>query len=62
MKFTITISGKKYKLKYFEYIAYHALQRMERLEKKIDSLEKELKKGFQDNSQECSTTANSGSN
>lgn len=59
MRLPIYIEGKKYKLSYYKYIAYHSLKRIERLEKKIDRLEKELKKGFQYNSQESSSTTNS---
>lgn len=44
MKLPIYIEGKKYKLSYFKYIAYHSLKRIERLEKKIAQLENELKK------------------
>lgn len=58
MKLPIYIEGKKYKLSYFKYIAYHSLKRIERLEKKITRLENELNKGFQDNTQESSTTTN----
>lgn len=46
MKLPIYIEGKKYKLSYFKYIAYHSLKRIERLEKKIARLENELKKVF----------------
>lgn len=52
MRLPIYIEGKKYKLSYFKYIAYHSLKRIERLEKKIARLENELKKGFQDNPQQ----------
>ena len=52
MRLPIYIEGKKYKLSYFKYIAYHSLKRIERLEKKIAQLENELKKGFQDNPQQ----------
>jgi len=58
MRLPIYIEGKKYKLSYFKYIAYHSLKRIERLEKKITRLENELNKGFQDNTQESSTTTN----
>lgn len=44
MRLPIYIEGKKYKLSYFKYIAYHSLKRIERLEKKIARLENELKK------------------
>ena len=44
MRLPIYIEGKKYKLSYFKYIAYHSLKRIERLEKKIAQLENELKK------------------
>lgn len=52
MRLPIYIEGKKYKLSYFKYIAYHSLKRIERLEKKIARLENELKKSFQDNPQQ----------
>lgn len=52
MKLPIYIEGKKYKLSYFKYIAYHSLKRIERLEKKIARLENELNKGFQANPQQ----------
>lgn len=35
MRLPIYIEGKKYKLSYYKYIAYHSLKRIERLEKKI---------------------------
>lgn len=46
MRLPIYIEGKKYKLSYYKYIAYHSLKRIERLEKKIAQLENELKSKF----------------
>ena len=46
MRLPIYIEGKKYRLSYYKYIAYHSLKRIERLEKKIAQLENELKSKF----------------
>lgn len=36
MKYPITINGKTYRLKFFEYLAYQNQVRIERLEKKLN--------------------------
>lgn len=39
---TIKANGKKYRVGFWKFIAYHALERVERLENRIRSLENKL--------------------
>lgn len=61
MRWKIIANGKKHRVGFWKFIAYHALYRVEKLENRIRSLENKLDKAFNQKSDNSNDGADSRS-
>lgn len=62
MSWTINSNGKIHRVGFWKFIAYHSLQRVERLEKKIERLESKLDEALNQKSDNSDSGSDSRSN